>query len=197
MSPAKPAPLSAEEFGRIRDSLDKRAWCLNPTCEAHARGDDSGLISAKDGRGRPAQFCSTSCRMQFNYRKDRLLEAWKRIEWSKMQDPSPAAVRDLQSTQSHIEWLLLRYGVSEAWSTGGLPEHPRPLVIPFVDRHSLPSDWERKLRDLAEALSFYEGLRLPEDVVSAVKNTPASALELVPYYRWLAEQKGWQLSPAE
>lgn len=197
MSPEKPEPLSAEEFGRIRDSLDKRAWCLNPTCEAHARGDDSGLISAKDGRGRPAQFCSTSCRMQFNYRKDRLLDAWKRIEWSKMQDPPPAPVRDLQSVQSHIEWLLLRYGVSEAWSTGGAPENPRPLAIHFVSSNSLPEDWERALRRLADALSFYEGFRLPEEVVTAVRNASAGALELAPYYRWLAEQKGWQLSPAE
>lgn len=194
MTLERPEALSAEDVERIRDSLDRRAWCLNPTCEAHARGDESGLISSKEGRGRPGQFCSARCRMQFNYRKERLLETWKQIEWSKMQDPPPAPARELQRIQSHIEWLLLRYGVAEAWSNGGAPEHPRLLSSVFVSRDSLPEDWETALRDLAAALRFYKRFRLPEDVIAAVRNLPAYALELVPYYRWLAEQKGGDLA---
>ena len=63
-----------------------------------------------------------------------------------------------------------------------------------MGRDSLPEDWESALREIAEALSFYEGFRLPQEVVTAVSNAAAGALHLVPYYRWLAEQKDWELT---
>ncbi len=43
--------------------------------------------------------------------------------------------------------------------------------------------------------SFYEGCRLPQEVVTTVRNASAGALELVPYYRWLAEQKNLTSPP--
>ena len=76
-----------------------------------------------------------------------------------------------------------------------MPENPRPLAIHLVGHDSLPEDWERALRDIAEALSFYEGCRLPQEVVTTVRNASAGALELVPYYRWLAEQKNLTSPP--
>jgi hypothetical protein len=76
-----------------------------------------------------------------------------------------------------------------------VPENPRPLAIHLVGHDSLPEDWERALRDIAEALSFYEGCRLPQEVVTTVRNASAGALELVPYYRWLAEQKNLTSPP--
>lgn len=51
-----------------------------------------------------------------------------------------------------------------------MPENPRPLAIHLVGHDSLPEDWERALRDIAEALSFYEGCRLPQEVVTTVRN---------------------------
>lgn len=112
-----------------------------------------------------------------------------------MQDPPPAPARELHRTQSHIEWLLLR--VSEAWSTGGAPENPRPIAIQFVGRDSLPEDWEQALRGLADTLAFYEGRRLPQEVVTAVRTASAGAVHLVPCYRWLAEQKNLDSTPRD
>lgn len=126
--------------------------------------------------------------MQFNYERTRLINAWERVTWSTGQASPPAAQRELDRTLAQIEWLLLRYGVSDVSAVASLPMPPSsPLRIHLLGPDSDPTEWATALRDLQSALEFYEGRSVPDEVRSAL-HAAKTGSALRPYYEWLQHQ---------
>lgn len=125
-------------------------------------------IPPRSGGGRPAVFCSTSCRQARHRAKARVAEAQKRLDWE---------ARHLHSLADHVATVA-------AGLAGAIDQ---ALETIRAQQEGPSTGWEEGVEDLAVRLS-----RLGSQVQSTAQSYASTARD----YEWAARTAGIRSAPA-